>query len=116
MKKTIYALLACCMLNTGVMAQLDKNRTTSTRIADLLAQLPADNAAQLKKSMDELAELGKPGLVQIASMLVAPGKGDDAKAQFALGGFTYYAAQAGKEALRKMAAEAYVDLSVANRW
>jgi HEAT repeat protein len=109
MKKTIYALLACCMLNTGVMAQLDKNRTTSTRIADLLAQLPADNAAQLKKSMYELAELGKPGLVQIASMLVAPGKGDDAKAQFALGGFTYYSAQAGKENWRKMAAEAYVE-------
>ncbi|TKT91856.1 family 16 glycoside hydrolase [Dyadobacter frigoris] len=109
MKKIIYALLACCMLNTAAMAQLDKNRTLSTRIADLLAQLPADNAAQLKKSMDELAELGKPGLVQIASMLVAPGKGNDAKAQYALGGFTYYSSQAGKEAWRKNAAEAYVE-------
>ncbi|MCF2442649.1 DUF1080 domain-containing protein [Dyadobacter sp. CY345] len=109
MKKIIYALLATGMLNTGAMAQLDKNRTTSTRIADLLAQLPADNALQLKKSMDELAELGKPGLVQIATMLAAPGKGDDSKVQYALGGFTYYSAQAGKEALRKTAADAYVE-------
>lgn len=109
MKKIIYALLATGMLNTGAMAQLDKNRTTSTRIADLLAQLPADNATQLKKSMDELAELGKPGLVQIATMLAAPGKGDDSKVQYALGGFTYYSAQAGKEALRKTAADAYVE-------
>ena len=109
MKKIIYALLACCMLNTGAIAQLDKNRTLSTRIADLLAQLPADNATQLNKSMDELAELGKPGLVQIATMLAAPGKGDDSKVQYALGGFTYYSAQAGKEAWRKTAAEAYVE-------
>ena len=109
MKKIIYALLATGMLNTGAMAQLDKNRTTSTRIADLLAQLPADNATQLKKSMDELAELGKPGLVQIATMLAAPGKGDDSKVQYALGGFTYYSAQAGKEAWRKTAAEAYIE-------
>lgn len=109
MKKIIYALVASCMLNTAAMAQLDKNRTLSTRVADLLAQLPAENATQLKKSMDELAELGKPGLVQIASMLAAPGKGDDSKAQYALGGFTYYATQAGKDAWRKTASEAYVE-------
>ena len=89
------------------MAQLDKNRTLSTRIADLLAQVPASNAANLEKNMKELADLGKPGIVQIASMLTPAGKGDNSKIQYALGGFTYSATQSGKEAWRKMAAEAY---------
>ena len=92
---------------THVMAQTDKNRTLSTRVADLLAQLPADDAAKLDKNMNELAELGKPGIVQIASMLTPPGKGDNSKIQYALGGFTYASTRSGKEAWRKMAAEAY---------
>jgi len=107
MKKNLYIFLSLCLLATQAMAQLDKNRTLSTRIADLLAQVPADNAANLKKNMEELAELGKPGIVQIASMLTPAGKGDNSKIQYALGGFTYSATQAGKEAWRKMAAEAY---------
>ncbi len=107
MKKNIYSLLALCLLVTQVLAQTDKNRTLNTRVADLLAQVPAENAAKLDKNMAELAELGKPGLVQIASMLTPPGKGDNSKIQYALGGFTYASSAAGKEAWRKMAAEAY---------
>ena len=107
MKKNLYILLSLCLLVTQSMAQLDKNRTLSTRIADLLAQVPASNAANLEKNMKELADLGKPGIVQIASMLTPAGKGDNSKIQYALGGFTYSATQSGKEAWRKMAAEAY---------
>ena len=107
MKKNIYSLLALCLLVTQVMAQTDKNRTLTTRVADLLAQVPAENAAKLDKNMAELAELGKPGLVQIASMLTPPGKGDNSKIQYALGGFTYAASASGKEAWRKIAAQAY---------
>jgi len=95
------------MLLTQATAQTDKNRTLTTRVADLLAQVPADNAAKLDKNMSELAELGKPGLVQMASMLTPPGKGDNSKIQYALGGFTYASTRSGKEAWRKMAAEAY---------
>lgn len=109
MKKNIYTLLALCLLMTQAMAQTDKNRTLATRVADLLAQVPADNAAKLDKNMAELAELGKPGIVQIASMLTAPGKGDNSKIQYALGGFSYASMRSGKEAWRKMAAEAYAE-------
>jgi HEAT repeat protein len=107
MKKYFYSILILCLMLNKSMAQLDKNRTTATRIADLLAQVPAENASALNKNMEEIAELGKPGIVQIASMLTAPGKGDNAKIQYALGGFTYAATQSGKEAWRKLAAEAY---------
>ena len=115
MKRNLYILLMLCLLASQTMAQLDKNRTLSTRIADLLAQVPAENAADMNKNMAELAELGKPGIVQIASMLTPPGKGDNTKIQYALGGFTYAASQTGKEAWRKIAAEAYGEaLSKAN--
>jgi HEAT repeat protein len=107
MKKYFYSILILCLMLNHSMAQLDNNRTTATRIADLLAQMPSENAVALNKNMQEMAELGKPGIVQIASMLTAPGKGDNAKIQYALGGFTYAATQPGKEAWRKLAAEAY---------
>jgi HEAT repeat protein len=107
MKKYLYTFFVLCLMVSQAFAQLDKNRTAATRIADLLAQVPAENAEAMKKNMQEIADLGKPGIVQIASMLTAPGKGDNSKIQYALGGFTYAATQSGKEAWRKMAAEAY---------
>jgi HEAT repeat protein len=107
MKKLLYSLSVLCLLVSQAMAQTDNNRTLTTKIADLLAKLPSENAAVLTKNMDELAQLGKPGLVQIASMLTPWGKSDISKIQYALGGFTYAASQSGKEAWRKMAAEAY---------
>ena len=80
MKKYFYSILILCLMLNKSMAQLDKNRTTATRIADLLAQVPAENASALNKNMEEIAELGKPGIVQIASMLTAPGKGEPSTA------------------------------------
>lgn len=109
MKKYIYSILTLCLLMTQALAQTDKNRTLATRVADVLAQFPADNAAKLDKNMNELAEMGKPGIVQIASMLTPPGKGDNSKIQYALGGFSYASTRSGKEAWRKMAAEAYAE-------
>lgn len=97
--------MALCLASSQLMAQSDNS--LDAKVKAVLAKLPSQNEAALKKNMEELAQLGKPGLVQIASMLTPLGKGDNTKIQYALGGFTYYASQAGKEALRKDAAEAY---------
>lgn len=105
MKKRLYPILAFCLASSQLMAQTDNS--LDAKVKAVLSKFPSQNEAALKKNMEELAQLGKPGLVQIASMLTPLGKGDNAKIQFALGGFTYYASQAGKEALRKDAAEAY---------
>jgi HEAT repeat protein len=105
MKNRLYHILALCLASSQLMAQSDN--PLDAKVKALLSKLPSQNEAALKKNMEELAQLGKPGLVQIASMLTPLGKGDNTKIQYALGGFTYYASQAGKEALRKDAAEAY---------
>lgn len=97
--------MALCLASSQLMAQSENS--LDAKVKAVLAKLPSQNEAALNKNMEELAQLGKPGLVQIASMLTPLGKGDNTKIQYALGGFTYYASQAGKEALRKDAAEAY---------
>lgn len=97
--------MAFCLATSQLMAQTDNS--LDAKVKAVLSKFPSQNEAGLKKNMEELAQLGKPGLVQIASMLTPLGKGDNTKIQYALGGFTYYASQTGKEALRKNAAEAY---------
>ncbi|MCF0074767.1 DUF1080 domain-containing protein [Dyadobacter sp. CY261] len=105
MKKQLHHILAFCLASSQLMAQTDNS--LDAKVKAVLSKFPSQNEAALKKNMEELAQLGKPGLVQIASMLTPLGKGDNTKIQYALGGFTYYASQAGKDALRKDAAEAY---------
>ncbi|WP_031530464.1 family 16 glycoside hydrolase [Dyadobacter crusticola] len=105
MKKFIYSILVSFLLASQTIAQTDASLTN--QIEALFSKLPAQNEAGLKKSMTELEQLGKPALIQIASMLTPLGKGDNTKIQYALGGFTYYASQAGKETARKAASEAY---------
>lgn len=93
------------LLVSGSMATAQ----VDSRITTLLGQFPARNAAQLKKNMDDMAALGQSGIAQLASTLVPAAKGDNAKVQYAIGGFTNFVTQSGKEEWRKMAAEAYAE-------
>ncbi|SMD04084.1 family 16 glycoside hydrolase [Pedobacter nyackensis] len=110
-KKIFFILLAVVLLQGNVFAQAqDKSdeRTTTTRIADLLAQLPARDAKQLKGNMQEIAQLGEDGYVTLISGLTAPGKGNNALLEYAIGGFSAYVTQPGQENWRKMSVNAYV--------
>jgi HEAT repeat protein len=112
-KKILLVLLALVMLSNALFTQTalaqDKKdeRTTTTRIADLLAQLPARNAAQLERNMKEVAELGEDGYVTLISGLTASGKGNNALIEYAVGGFTAYATKSGQQVSRNMAVSAY---------
>ncbi len=90
-------------------SQTDAGRTLSTKVADVLAQVPAEHAAKLQKNNENIASLGKEGLMQIATMLVPAEKGDNSKVKYALAGFSFAATKAGNEAWRKMAALAYLE-------
>ena len=103
MKYTKHLLLGIWVSTATVMAQTD------ARITNLLRQFPAQNAKQQQKNMDDMAALGKAGIAAMASQLSSPDKGEHAKVQYAISGFTYYVTQSGKEEGRQMAAEAYVD-------
>ncbi|RDB07070.1 DUF1080 domain-containing protein [Runella aurantiaca] len=103
MKKIQYILIALLVSGSMATAQVDN------RITTLLGQFPAQNAKQWQKNMDDMAALGKSGIVQLASGLVPSAKGNNAKVQYALGGFSSFVMQPGKEEWRKMAAEAYAE-------
>ena len=105
MKNALSLLFLLCLMATQVWSQTD----TKPKIEAILAKLPASNSDRLAKTMEELAALGKPGLVQLATQLTPPGQGGDTKIEYALGGFTYAATQSGREAWRKMAAQAYAE-------
>ncbi|HMI04185.1 MAG TPA: DUF1080 domain-containing protein [Pedobacter sp.] len=107
-KRLLFVLLAIVSFTDAAFSQDKKDeRTTTTRIADLLAQLPAKDAAQLERNMKEVADLGEEGYVTLISGLTAPGKGNNALIEYAVGGFTAYATKSGRESLRSMAVGAY---------
>ncbi|WP_285008825.1 family 16 glycoside hydrolase [Pedobacter faecalis] len=111
-KKLLFVLLPVALLTsmTGnmVFAQDKKDeRTVTTKIADLLAQLPARDAAQLARNMKEITDLGEDGYVTLISGLTAPGKGNNSLIEYAVGGFTAASTKSGQQAWRSMAVSAY---------
>ncbi|TKC06387.1 DUF1080 domain-containing protein [Pedobacter frigoris] len=107
MKRILFVLLAIVMLHDVAFAQNTDQRTVTTRIADLLAQLPSGDAKQLKSNMQDISNLGVDGYVSLISGLGPQGKGNNNLIEYAVSGFSGYASQPGQESLRKMAADAY---------
>jgi hypothetical protein len=107
-KKIFFMLLAVIMLQHIAVAQ-DKTdqRTITTRIADLLAQLPARDAKQLKGNMQEISLMGEDGYVTLISGLTDSRKGNNSLLEYAISGFSAYVTQTGQESLRKMSVNAY---------
>lgn len=105
MRQLILSLLFITVVTGSALAQNDANRTVSTKIADLLAKTPADEAVQLKANATAFADLGEQGIVELVKRLNAGG--DDTKLHYAINGFTFAASEAGKEAWRSLAVKAY---------
>src|SRR5690606_34540676 len=91
-----------------VTAQRDTDqRTLTTKIADLLAELPAEDPEQFRISMNQIGEMGEEGLLALSDMLVPSEKGDNTKLEYAIGGFSYFVTQQGTEEWRRMSVKAY---------
>ena len=96
-KKIIFILLATVGLQFSANAQASADqRTLTTKIADLLAQLPAKDAKQLNQNMFEIAELGEDGYLTLIKSLNPGGKGNNALIEYAIGGYSAYVMQSGK--------------------
>ncbi|WP_436488163.1 DUF1080 domain-containing protein [Chitinophaga sp. ARDCPP14] len=108
MKKIQYLLVALLVgWSSLVSAQGPSDqRAFHTKIADVLALMPAPNKTQFNTNMESIAALGEEGLTTIAGMLAAPGKGNNTQLEYALAGYAYYVTQPGKEAARKQASAA----------
>lgn len=105
MRQLLLIFLSICSLLFTATAQTDDNRTVTTKIADLLAKLPADDSAQLATSVAAVAGLGEAGITELVKKLDAGG--DVSRLHYAISGFSFAATQPGKESWRSMAVKAY---------
>lgn len=72
-------------------------RTTETKVADLLARLPANDNQFTDKLMVDMLLLGEPGIKQICDQIIPTGSGDDTRPRFAVASFSRFLSQKGKE-------------------
>lgn len=106
MKKLIIIFSTLCLIFAPLTAQLPKNRTTSTIIADALTQLPASDQAIYNQTLSALTATGEEGLLELVQMMAPPEKKANAVIEYALSGWTNFVAN--KEAERLVAAKSYV--------
>ena len=94
-------VLLLTVLFTGSFAQ--DRRTLDTKVADILAQMPAKDLVHLERIMGEITDLGPEGFQKIAGQLVPPGTGDDTAVRFAINSYSRYASSFGREKERSFA-------------
>jgi HEAT repeat protein len=69
-------------------------RLLSTKVADILAQFPADSPAGRDKLADQVLALGEPGLAEFSRRLAPAGTGNDTAVRFALNAVAAFASKA----------------------
>lgn len=107
--KRISSLLSILLLCSGVIfAQYPANRTAKTIVADVLAQMPAQQTKQYYSQIKDLASTGEEGVLQLVKMMNLPGKGSNAQVEYALSGLSHYISAQGMEVQRLVTSNAYI--------
>jgi len=96
----ILTVLLALFLMTPAFAQ--DNRRLETKVADVLAQFPAQSIEHTAKLMVEILETGAPGIAQFCDKVVPPGTGDDTQARMALESLAQFAGDPNHEKDRKV--------------
>jgi HEAT repeat protein len=94
-KKILIISFSLLLLSFASFSQ-DK-RTTETKVADLLARLPANDQQFTDKLMEDMLSLGDAGIKQICDQIIPAGTGDDTRARYAVESFSRFLSQKGKE-------------------
>lgn len=106
MKKiTLYIILAF-FFAVSLQAQAPSNRTETTIIADVLAQMPAQNQKQFASDIQDLLSTGETGVLQLIRMLDSADKNNQAQIEYAINGMTSYASL--RESDRLMLSNSYL--------
>ena len=78
------------------------NRSLETKVADALAQFPAQNSDHTNKLMVQIIETGAPGIARFCDMIVPPGTGNYTQARMALESLAQYVGAPNRENDRKL--------------
>lgn len=93
--RILFAIVCILLFSAGSYAQ-DK-RTIETKVADLLAQLPANDLKYTEKLMGDMISLGEQGIKLICNQVVPIGSGDDTRPRFAVESLSRFLSGKGKE-------------------
>ena len=107
MKKIFNTLSILLLLQTASYAQQPINRSTATKIADVLAQQPAAEQGKFLLAMKELEGFTSEDVVALLAGLKPQG-GNNATIEYATNSYAFYVMQPGKEALREKYAKGLV--------
>ena len=100
MKKIFNTISILLLLQTASYAQQPANRTTATKIADVLAQQPAEEQSKFLVAMKELEGFNPEDVAALLGKLVPQG-GNNASVEYATNSYAFYVMQPGKEQLRE---------------
>lgn len=100
MKKIFIAALTCLILPSALLAQTGDVRTEATKIADLLALQPAETADKLQDAYAQLDRFSAENIAALLAQLTPPGKGDNARIEYATNSYSFHVLLAGKESQR----------------
>ncbi len=99
MKKIFNTISVLLLLQTAVYAQQPAHRTSATKIADVLAQQPAEEVSKFLEAMKQLEGFTEGDVAALLSGLKPQG-GNNASIEFASNSYALYVMQSGKEQLR----------------
>jgi len=104
MKKIFNSLAVLLLISGASYAQQPQNRTTATKIADVLAQQPAEEKEKFLLAMHELEGFTSDDIVAFLKGLKAPGS-NNAPIEFAANSYSFYVNQPGKEQQKRVFVE-----------
>jgi HEAT repeat protein len=95
-------IVSFSLLLISVASYTQDKRTLETKVADLLARLPANDLQFTNKLMGDMLSLGEPGIKQICDQIITAGTGDDMRPRFAVESLSRFLSQKGKETEKAM--------------
>jgi HEAT repeat protein len=81
----------------------------AARVSSILEGFPADTPAARDARCAEILKLGRQAVAEVVARVLPPGKGDDARARFAVNGLAVHVTRAGAEAERALFARVLLD-------
>src|SRR5690606_14867115 len=100
MKRLIYALLALFIQQVPVSAQQGDVRTTTTKIADLLALQPSETSVRFEEAMSQIERFTASDIAALLKQLLPPGEGNNAGIEYAANSYSYHVILPGKTSQR----------------
>lgn len=90
-------LTGLLLLTFSLTANSQDQRTVQTKIADLLARMPANDLALNDRLMNDISSMGEQGMRMICDIVVPAGTGDDTGARFAIESYSRFVGTGSRE-------------------